>query len=333
MSSEKKTDFAKIIIYSALSAAAVLGLWMLKNPRFQLIPSGLMLTGAVAFFVEMLIFKLFRRRRAVKLLLILIVNISLFASGIIYYFAPAVILQPHQDNDAYESLKTVSGVEEITFDAAVGSINGWLYRTSDAAPVILYFYGNYETASTAIRRISAGYESSAFYGYNVAVFDYPAYGNSEGICTDEALEQFALDAFDEIKKYYSDVVVFGYSVGTGPATYLACKRDASALILYAPYYNGIDLYNNVIDIFHGGLEKLVAFNIESGKYAESVTEKAFIAASAGDKVIPIESSLALARKLINVSFFDASDIGHNDFFSNSAVKAATVKFLEEVSGK
>ncbi len=337
MSSERKTDIGRIVIYSALSAVAVLCLWALKNPRFQQIPAGLAVTGAVALLIEILIFSLIKGRRlirkVIRIFLLSVVNVSVFTCGIIYFFAPAVILQPHQDNDAYESLKTDAFVEELTFEGTNGKINGWLYPVDDSAPVILYFYGNYETASTAMKRITASYESTVFNGFNVAVLDYPAYGNSEGRCTDEALEQFALDAYKEIKKHYSSVIVFGYSVGTGPAVYLAAERETDGLVLYAPYDNGADLYNNVIDIFHGPLEALVDFDIESGKYAPGVTEKTFIAASSGDRVIPMASSLELSGKLKNVSFYEAEDIGHNDFFSNADVKSATVKFLDGVTEK
>ena len=337
MSEKKKTDLGKIIIYAAFSAFSVLCLWALRNPRFQSIPGGLVLTGIVAFLSEFLIFKVIRGRKALKklirVILLSVVNVAVLACGIAYFFAPCVILQPHRDDASYESLKSVAAAQEITFDGENGKVNGWLYRVSDSAPVILYFYGNYETASTALRGIHSDYENTVFSGCNVAVFDYPAYGSSEGRCSADALRQFALDAFDEVKKYYDDVIVFGYSVGTGPAAYLASKEDIAALILYAPYNSGADLYNNVIDIFHGPLENLVAFDMDSGKYAENITEKTFIAASSGDRVIPVSSSLALSQHLINVSFFDAGSIGHNDFFRDVNVKAETVKFLGQVSAE
>ena len=101
MSDKKKSDIGKTIIYSAFSAVAVLCLWTMKNPRFQSIPMGLIITGLVAFAVEFLIFKVIKGRktfrRLLRIFLLSAVNVSVLAAGIIYFFAPAVILQPHED--------------------------------------------------------------------------------------------------------------------------------------------------------------------------------------------------------------------------------------------
>ena len=56
------------------------------------------------------------------------------------------------------------------------------------------------------------------------MLDYRGYGKSEGAIHGQT--QFHEDiqiAYDEIKKRYkeSNIVVLGYSVGTGPAAYLA----------------------------------------------------------------------------------------------------------------
>lgn len=337
--SQNKKDFMKTAIGAALAAAAVLLVWLSRQERFRTAALWIIAAAAVAFVLEMLILMALKGKnvikRAIKIILIIAVNISVFSSAVILGFAPAVILQPHTDEASYDALKKVSSAEEMTFEGTNGKINGWFYNAAgDLAPVVLYFYGNYETASTALYNLTKEYEQSAFEGCNFAVFDYPAYGKSEGSCTDKSILTFALDVYDELKKKTDNIIVLGYSVGTGPACYLSSKRDVKALMLYAPYADSVDLYNNVIGIFRGPLELLVAFDVDSKEYVKSTKAPTLILASEADELIPYLSSMELVDKFGGpCTFMRTPPITHNRFFSDDFVRRETVKFIKEVAAE
>lgn len=336
---KRKTDILKVCISAVLATAFVLLIWMLKNPRFQDISLTLFAFAVIAFFAEILLLTVLKGKnpikRAIKIILLFIINITVFSSAVIISFAPAVILQPHSDDVSYESLKKANEADEITFEGKNGSINGWFYNVAgESAPTVLYFYGNYETASSGLFNLIENYDVSAFSGCNFAVFDYPAYGKSEGKCTDDSILAFSLDVYDELIKITDNIIVLGYSVGTGPACYLASERDVDSLILYAPYADGTNLYNNVIDIFHGPMKKLVTFNIDTVANAASVRCPVLILASDEDELIPYESSLRLRDKFGGMcTFIKIPEITHNQFFASSLVKDETAKFIEEVMAK
>lgn len=338
MPRKNNTDIIKTAIGAALAAASVLLVWIFKQPRFQNIAFALIVAAAAAFVIEFFVLQLLKGKnvlkRIIKIIILFAVNISVLLSAVIYSFAPAIILQPHSDEKAYSELQNISDAEEIIFDGSNGRIYGWFYnKAGKNAPTVLYFYGNYETASTRVLQLINDPSYNAFDGCNFAVFDYPAYGNSEGQCTDESLLEFSLDVYDNLIKKTDNIIVLGYSLGTGPAVYLASQRDITALILYAPYMDGIDLYNNVIDIFHGSLEKLVAFDIKSGEYAREVSEKALILASETDELIPYTSSAELSEELSDCKMVTAPTDGHNDFLSNDFIAAETLSFINEVTAK
>ncbi|MBE6715813.1 MAG: alpha/beta hydrolase [Ruminococcaceae bacterium] len=338
MSDKKKTDILKVFAGAAIAAASVLFIWMLSEPRFYNIPPVILIAVIIAFIGETALLVVLRGKnilkRIIKIILLLAVNISVFTCAVIYSFAPAFILQPHSDETSYEALKTHPSAEEISFEGTNGSINGWFYNAAGrSAPTVLYFYGNYETASTRLLQLSRNYENSAFRDCNFAVFDYPSYGKTEGRCSDDTLLAFSLDVFDKLSEITDNIIVLGYSVGTGPACYLASKRDVKALVLYAPYSNGVDLYNNVIDIFHGALEGLVSFNIENEIYASQIAEKALVFASPSDELIPYSSSMRLSEKFDVCNFVTVQGIGHNDFLSNGEIKEKTAGFIKEVTAE
>ena len=338
MARDKKNTLNSAI-GAALAAASVLLWWLIKQSRFSGIGVALAAAAVTAFFIEVIFLTVLSGKhmlkRAIKIILVIYVNIAVFSTAIILSFAPAIILQPHADETSYQKLLEIPEAEEITFEGAVGEINGWFYNVAgDDAPVVLYFYGNYETAATRLVTLCSDYGCSAFVGCNFAVFDYPAYGKSEGRCTERSILSFAVDVYDEISKRTDNIIVLGYSVGTGPACYLASIRDVRGLILYAPYADTVDLYNNVLDIFYGPLELLVSFDIDSKELAKNVNEPVLILASDADELIPSWSSVELSIEFgDSCTLVKTPDISHNSFLSDLFVKEETAKFIREVTVK
>ena len=77
-----------------------------------------------------------------------------------------------------------------------------------------------------------------------------------------------IDEFKEITIKSNEVdkdniVIMGYSIGTGVASYCASTNEANGLILLAPYDNALSLYNDAIDIFHGLLKKITKYSFDS----------------------------------------------------------------------
>ena len=74
----------------------------------------------------------------------------------------------------------------------------------------------------------------------------------EGDLSEDLIEEFAVNAYDIVRSLdtTSQVTVLSYSLGNGPAVYLASREDADIdrLVLLAPYYSGYDLYNSVLNI-------------------------------------------------------------------------------------
>lgn len=333
MSTKKKADKLSICISAVLSMATVLLIWLMGQPRFQFTAICIAIGALVAFLSEVLLLTVLKGKnpvkRAVKIILLFVMNISVFVCAVIYGIAPAFILQPHSDEASYKALADVSLAEEISFAGTNGLINGWFYNAAgENAPTVLYFYGNYETASTRLLSLTENYENSAFANCNFAVFDYPSYGKSEGRCTDKSILQFSLDVFDELSKKTDEIIVLGYSVGTGQACYVASEREVKSLILYAPYAESADLYNNVIDIFHGPLEKLVAFDISNIGYAKNITEPTLILASFDDEVIPVSSSEKLVPNFGGPCTLIKTHGDHNHFFSSDFIKEKTSVFIK-----
>lgn len=100
---------------------------------------------------------------------------------------------------------------------------------------VIYCHGNAEDISVVQGRFSALTAA----GYTVAAMEYPGYGQTEGSPTEDGCYENAHRLYDwlvgERGFRPEDIVVVGYSIGTGVAVELAVSRRVSGLWLEAPY--------------------------------------------------------------------------------------------------
>ena len=260
--------------------------------------------------------------------------------------APRVLFYPGFEEESYNRLLTMedSGRPKPEWVETESGIRGWKLPAKGIPdhtmrPAVLFFGGNGMESSTFIENYVI--KDDATYGgltekCDLIFLDYPQYGKSEGDLDVKGLKKMALDAFDYVSSCveYDRIIVMGYSLGTGLATYVASERadTVDGLILMAPYENSYDLYNNVINIFHGPLKLLVTYNLDSGSFAKKVTCPTLIFASPEDEVIPYESSRRLFADFTksSVNFVTAGGNKHNDFMKDANVFSQAGKFAWEV---
>lgn len=69
--------------------------------------------------------------------------------------------------------------------------------------------------------------------------EYPGYGIYDGAPDAYQIEKDATIVYDYLTKVQgiqeSQIILFGRSIGTGPASFLASKRNPSALLLMSPF--------------------------------------------------------------------------------------------------
>ncbi len=154
-----------------------------------------------------------------------------------------------QEHMLFRSTKLASGYKfdftqkfhEQFLKTGDGKLLNALYFDADSPKgVILYLHGNAGSLA-GWGSLSPKYTQ---YHYDLYMPDYRGFGKSEGNMVSE--QQFYDDvqlAYNELKKKYTEdkIVVLGYSMGTGPATWLAVHNHPKQLILQAPYYSIVDL--------------------------------------------------------------------------------------------
>src|SRR4051812_24295965 len=154
------------------------------------------------------------------LLSLLYLSLALFA----FFLSEKMIFLPHPSSyrDSAEVLKVTS---------ANGKRISAIYLPNPSAKfTLLVSHGNAEDLGDDRYWL----EDLRRAGFSIFAYDYEGYGTSEGKATEKAVYQDVAAAYDYLALNLNTppdrIVIFGRSVGTGPATYIAARRPAAGLI-------------------------------------------------------------------------------------------------------
>jgi len=204
--------------------------------------------------------------------------------------------------------------KEINIRAKDGSLlNGILFSSDSSKGMIFYLHGNAGSLHTW-GEVAKRYTKLQ---YDVFMLDYRGYGKSEGSIHSQ--KQFHEDiqiAYDEMKRKYDEanMIVLGYSLGTGPAAYLASTNHPRLLILQAPYYSLTDMMRHAYPIIPTFLLK---YKFDTYQYVKECTMSIAIFHGNEDEVIYYNSSIKLKRFLKRTdTLITLKGQGHNGMTDN-----------------
>jgi alpha-beta hydrolase superfamily lysophospholipase len=158
--------------------------------------------------------------------------------------------------------------------------------------VVIYFHGN----KGNINRYAKFAASFTKHGYEVWMEDYPGFGKSIGTRNEKILYQQAEKIYDLAAGTFNknQIIIYGKSLGTGIAAYLASVKNCRQLILETPYSSIADLFRCYAPIYPAG--SMANYKIPSYQYLSKVKVPITIFHGTDDGVIPYRC----AAKLKNV---------------------------------
>lgn len=170
-------------------------------------------------------------------------------------------------------------------------IHGLFFPAENPKGLIFYLHGN-AGSNSSWGQIADVYLSN---GYDFFILDYRGYGKSQGkISSEKQLHNDIQIVYDSLKSDYKEenIVVIGYSIGTGPAAHLAAKNNPKMLILKAPYYNLPDLAGKLVKFYPSFL---IRYKFRTDKYLPQVKCPVVIFHGDVDEIIYAESAYKLQK--------------------------------------
>lgn len=287
--------------------------------------------------------KMTRAGRSLLACLIVILVIASFCV-VTYLTTPLFMVHPVYSEEAASRLSRYNDVLKLSFEMDPEDheqLSGYMLDRPDTDNLIIYFGGISDDSAQMILQLHDQDIYSDFAGgYDIVMIDWPEYGMSSGQATDSSLKEAAVQIVNHFSKTYNDpsiagddtgdrkVILMAYSMGTGPAVYAASCCDTDGLILVAPYASSDDLYNSVVNIFHGPFRYLLSYHMDTDQYAQDVTENTLIIASLTDMRVPYASSVKLSECFAgDVQFVSIDNVSHGDMPSDPNILTMIERFL------
>ena len=195
-------------------------------------------------------------------------------------------------------------------------LNGVLFKAKKSKGLILWFPGGRGMID------SIGVDSPAYtnLNYDLFVLNFRGYGKSEGKITSE--EQFNEDmqtVYTYFKKEYKEqnIILFGYSIGTGPAASVAANNNPKMLVLQAPYFSMESLAQN--NFYYLPVSLLSRYEFPISSYIKKAKCPVVIIHGDKDTKIPAENSSYILKKFLKPKdqLVILKNQGHNDYLKNN----------------
>lgn len=231
----------------------------------------------------------------------------------LYLFQEHLIFFPQKLEQNYP-FSFAPSFEEVNFKATDEKIlNGLLFKADSSKGLIFYLHGNAGSLS------SWGNVANTYtdLNYDVFILDYRGYGKSEGsISSQEQLFEDNQLIYNELKKDYQeeDIIILGYSIGTGLASKLASDNKPGQLILQAPYHSLTDMMRQRFPFIPTFILK---YRFATNEYLKNCTMPVTIFHGNRDHVIHHESSLKLKADFTDkINLITLNGQGHNGMTYN-----------------
>jgi uncharacterized protein len=165
-------------------------------------------------------------------------------------------------------------------------LNAVLFKSDSSKGVILYLHGN----TGGIDKWGNMAKTYTSLHYDLFLLDYRGCGKSEGFIQNESqLYSDMQEAYNYLKLSYSEdkIIVLGYSIGAGPAAFLAANNHPKELILQAPYFSLPDAVHHLRPSFD---TTKIAFHFNTWQFLKQTTVPVFIFHGDEDKMFYYGSS-------------------------------------------
>jgi len=198
-----------------------------------------------------------------------------------------------------------------------------------SSKILLYFHGNGEDINLAYDLLE---HLRNHLNVQIIAVEYPGYGLYPGSPSEKKILSDAETVFDfvteTLKVRPQDIIIFGRSIGTGPATWLASRKTAGLLILMSAFTSIRKVAKHVAGSFAQYLIKERFKNIDNIK---NVKCPVFFVHGQKDTLIPAKQSQQLYEACTSKKrLFLAPNMNHIELDYYDDLTLPLVEFLKEI---
>lgn len=247
--------------------------------------------------------------------------------GYVYFFPELVFYNPDKTKPNLTYAKSViPTLHEVSYKTADGrDIYAWYATPKNPQKAVIFFHGNSYNIYYHIPRVLPFLKA----GYTVILPEYEGFGGIEGTPSQRNMEdnmRATIKFLNDKGVQNKDIVLYGHSLGTYMATYVAAKlagdEKFDALILESPFTSLTD----VADITSYGLfpvKVVVRDKYNSYDLIDKINTRLMIAHGTEDPTVPYELGVKLFEKATGQKrFYGVKGANHRNLPENGFLDEA-----------
>lgn len=264
--------------------------------------------------------------------------LGFIAAGVAIYVAIAALMLISQSRQVYFPTRGLITTpldhgmpfEDVSLLSDDGvALHAWFVPAREVPRgALLFLHGNAGNISHRIDSIRIFHEL----GLSVLIVDYRGYGRSEGRPTEAGTYGDALAAWRYLREQREvpaqQIVVFGRSLGSAVAAWLAARESVAAVILESPFTSAPDLGAELLPWLP--IRWLLRFEYDTLAAVRAIDAPLLVVHSRDDEIVPFHHGKTIFDAATPPKMFLEIEGGHNDGFLRSRASYVTglTRFLD-----
>jgi len=247
----------------------------------------------------------------IKRALIAFIIIYCVGGLVLYFVQDFILFHPKQLGRSYH-FRFEQHFEEVNILHGKNNLSIIRFQTSKKRKgIVLFYHGNMENVEHYKTYPAIFLKNNQ----EVWMIDYPGFGKTTGRRTESIMDEQALLMYDmALKQISSDsIIIYGKSIGTGVATFIASKRNCKRLILETPYYSIHSLATHYFPMYP--VDWMIKYSFPINQYLKEVKSPITIFHGTKDEVIPYDHSMRLKEENKNIQLITIDNGTHNNLIS------------------
>jgi fermentation-respiration switch protein FrsA (DUF1100 family) len=173
---------------------------------------------------------------------LLVIALGAYAAALssLYLKQRDYLYAPRQQQRTQPAAAGLTAAEEVVLTTADGEkVIAWHVPPQAQRPLVVFFHGNGDSLAGRAWR----FRQLIADGTGLLALSYRGYAGSTGLPSEDGLLLDAAAAYNFAAARHAPerIVVWGFSLGTGPAVAIASQRPVGKLVLEAPYTSTVDV--------------------------------------------------------------------------------------------
>ncbi len=227
-------------------------------------------------------------------------------------FTPTLHRESKLD-DRFEilSLKSKDGTE----------LEGVVFTPQKLKSTMLFFAGRSHDVLGIINKLSLTYPNT-----KIISFNYRSYGKSKGVASEKNIFKDGLEIAKFTQKNYGDFFIFGFSLGSCVASFVASKHKSLGVFLVGSFDSIASLASEKFSFSMLNKINIFRYKLETYKYAQNIDADTYLFASRDDEVTYIQNTRNLKKNIKNLSIYlELDGLSHKELLWDN-------KLIEKIDG-